>query len=52
MKYVDAKKLHNGDEVVIKYTGIPLYVVATKVIGRNVMVICDDGNTYHHSDIQ
>lgn len=53
------KKLHNGDEIVIKetneiltvlraYQPRPLNDIARKVI----LVECDDGNTYHHRNIK
>lgn len=50
MKYTDAKKLHNEDEVVNKNTNASLYVVETKIdtAHRDVYVLCDDGNWYHH----
>lgn len=50
MRYIDAKKLHNEDEVIYKYNNISLYVVETKIdtIHKEVYVLCDDGNWYHH----
>lgn len=53
MKYIYAKKLHNEDEVICKKTNTPLVVISTEVDTktRNVFVYCDDGNTYHHTEI-
>ena len=54
MRYRDAKKLHNEDEVMRKSDGRSLYVVSTVVNGldRSVIIFCDDGNTYHHRDVK
>ena len=55
MKYVDARKLHNEDEVTVKETGEVLTVIDAYQPDENVKVIlveCDDGNTYHHRDIK
>lgn len=54
MKYADAKKLHNEDEVIYKCTNKSLYVVEVKddVEHREVYVMCDDGNWYHHRTIK
>ena len=54
MKYMDAKKLHNGDEVVSKETGASLYVVEIVVdeVSKDVFVYCDDGAMYHHIKIK
>ena len=54
MKYTDAKKLHNEDEVIYKYTNKVLYVVEIKddVERREVYVLCHDGNWYHHRTIK
>jgi len=54
MKYVNAKRLHNEDEVISKETGDSLYVVSTEVDEehKKVIILCDDGNYYHHRDIK
>lgn len=54
MKYRDAKKLHNEDEVISKKTGRLLTVISVKVddINKDVFILCQDGNTYHHKDIK
>lgn len=57
MTYKDARKLHNGDEVIHKKTGSSLYVVSTMAPDAplphpTVFVSCDDGNTYHHRSIK
>ena len=52
MSYHDAKKLHNEDEVIRKSDDRSLYVVEIEVQDdKNVLVVCDDGNTYHHTEI-
>lgn len=52
MTYRNAKKLHNEDEVIVKETGCPLYVISTTITEKVVYVECDDGNVYHHRDIR
>ena len=52
MKYCDAKKLHNEDEVIIKAGNWPAYVVSVEVKKKAVFVMCDDGNVYHHTEIR
>lgn len=59
MKYRDAKKLHNGDEIIVKETNEILTVLnayeprpVNDIVRKIVLVECDDGNTYHHCDIR
>lgn len=59
MKYADAKKLHNGDKVVIKETNQVLTVIKAyaprpmnMIYRKNILIECDDGNTYHHTNIR
>lgn len=52
MKYSEAKKLHNEDEVTIKETGVVLTVINTDIRDKYILIECDDGNTYHHRDIK
>ena len=52
MRFVDAKKLHNGDEVIHKYTKAVLYVVEVKVDGSDIYIYADDGNWYHHRTLK
>ena len=51
MRYKDAKKLHNEDEVTLKRTGEVLVVVETEVQEKDVFIRCDDGVMYHHTAI-
>lgn len=51
MRYKDAKKLHNEDEVTLKRTGEVLVVVETEVQEKDVFIRCDDGVLYHHTAI-
>ncbi len=54
MIYRNAKALHKGDEVTIKKTGQIMMVVFTEVqLGRkNVNIMCEDGNWYHHTEVK
>lgn len=59
MTYANAKKLHNGDEITVKETGVVLTVLQVccprpmnMVQRKEVFVECDDGNTYHHTAIR
>jgi hypothetical protein len=59
MTYANAKKLHNGDEVIVKGTGEVLTVVQVycprpmnMIQRKEVFVECNDCNTYHHADIR
>lgn len=54
MTYIQAKKLHNEDEVISKKTGKSLYVLCVEVYEetKNVFVYCDDGHSYHHTEIK
>ena len=59
MRYRDAKKLHNEDEIRIrilrgKHLKEPYHVrvVSVAVLTKDVLVLCDDGETYHHTAIE
>lgn len=52
MLYRNAKKLHNGDEVIIKSSGYSQYVVDIEIQDKDVFVRCDDGVLYHHTAIR
>ncbi len=52
MKYRDAKKLHNEDQVRVKKTEQVLSVVETAVTPKTVTVLCNNGNEYHHTEIK
>ena len=54
MVYTKALKLHKGDEVTIKKTGSVMMVVTTETqLGRkNVNIMCEDGNWYHHTEVK
>lgn len=54
MKYTDAKKLHNGDEIFCKYNGVHYTVTETQIDTehREVYVLCDDGISRHHRTIK
>ena len=54
MKYIDAKKLHSGDEVMNKYTGEILTVlqVSTDTTRREVYLYFYDGGCYLHRTVK
>ena len=57
MRFRDAKKLHNEDEVTIKRTGevrtvLSAYVIDDPMFAKAVIVECDDGNSYHHTEVR
>ena len=54
MTFSNAKKLHNGDEVIIKSGRRPfpcLRVISIRIEGKNVFIYCEDGNSYHHREV-
>lgn len=52
MRFRNAKKLHNEDEVEIKHTRCVQRVVEIEVEEKDVFVRCDDGVLYHHTAIR
>ena len=57
MRYEYAKKLHNGDEVLRKKDGASpmLLNISTEItdFGKKLIILeCDDGNTYYHTDVK
>ena len=54
MKYNDAIKLHNEDEVIVKETDEVMNVVEIEVYPsvKKVDVMLTDGNWYNHKDIR
>lgn len=54
MTYSAAKKLHNGNEVLRKSDGCPLYVTNTEhhTDKKTILIFCNDGECYHHKDIK
>lgn len=54
MRYVDAKRLHSGDEVTVKETGAVLRVISKTVrLGRKeVEILLEDGYEYLHTEIR
>lgn len=56
MTFRNAERLHNEDEVTIKETGRVLrvlnaYVASDPLWSRCVLIECEDGNTYHHTEV-
>ncbi|MBQ8626817.1 MAG: hypothetical protein IJ419_11710 [Agathobacter sp.] len=60
MFFRHAKKLHNEDEVTVKKTGL-VTTVNSIVINKKedglhdenfVLILCDDGKTYHHTEVR
>lgn len=52
MLYKYAKGLKPGDEVIVKKTGLVLYVVCVTYDAKNIIVTCSDGRKYRHKDIK
>ena len=53
MRYKVAKKLHDEDEVTVKKTNVVLRVMGDIIPHtKDVYVPCDDGNTYHHTELR
>lgn len=55
MTFNNAKNLHKEDEITIKETGEHLYVLDAYVNPDNpkqVLIECDNGNTYTQYDIK
>ena len=54
MKWNDAIKLHNEDEVTVKETGAVMNVITTEVnrTAKSMRVMLTDGNWYDHRDIR
>ena len=52
--YAQAKKLHSGDEVGVKWLDVILRVVEVEhdQEHRDIFVMCDDGVTYHHTALR
>ena len=51
MTYKEAKTLHNEDEVIRKSDNQSLYVVSVNITNTDVTFLCDDGNEYHHTEV-
>jgi len=59
MRYRDAKKLHNGDEVISKESKVSYTVLSIEVYGQvkmvriNVVTKCGGGNTsFFHDEVE
>ena len=54
MRFRDAKRLHNEDEVTIKETNEVVTVLQSyqSENGKHIIVECDDGNTYYNNEIR
>ena len=52
MTYQNAKRLHNEDEVTVKKTKRILHVVEVEnVLSKDVYLMLEDGNWYHHVEV-
>ena len=51
MTYKEAKTLHNEDEVIRKSDNRSLYVISVNITDNDVTLLCDDGNEYHHTEV-
>lgn len=52
MRYRDAKKLHKGDQVVIKETKMIETVSFIEDSGVSVIVFTCEGSDYNHTEVQ
>ena len=54
MNYGQAKKLHRGDEVIVKETGIPAMVLETRVTGKIVWILCtyEGCKEFQHTEVR
>ena len=54
MKYTDALKLHNGDEVTVKENGATMIVLWTEhYLGQKLVIVhLEDGFSYDHREIR
>lgn len=57
MTFRNAQKLHNEDEVIVKKTGkilrvLNAYTVDDPMFTKCVLIECEDGNTYHHTEMK
>ena len=54
MKYTDAIKLHNGDDVTQKGSEIKLVVVDVEIDKelQDCFIRCDDGDVYYHTALK
>lgn len=52
MRYREAKKLHNGDEIKVKETGVVETVSYIEDHGFTVYVFTVEGSDYHHTEIE
>ena len=51
MRYREAKKLHNGDEITVKETGFVETVSYIEDHGDDVYVFTCEGSDYRHTEI-
>lgn len=52
MCYRQAKKLHSGDEIRTKIYGNVLTVVSVEIHRKDVIILAEDGNKYHHTEVK
>lgn len=52
MTYRSAARLHNEDEVILKAGNVSLHVIETEVKRKTVLILFDDGNIYHHTEVK
>lgn len=50
----NAKKLHNGDEVIIKESNAPATVIGTRVSGKIVWILCvyEGYKEFQHTEVK
>lgn len=52
MTYREAKKLHNGDEVIIKKTSEVVTVIENHIFAKRTELLCNNGNIYYHNEVK
>lgn len=54
MCFSQAKKLHSGDEIVVKETNTPAIVLETRIAGKIVWVLCNyqGCKEFQHTEIK
>ena len=52
MCYRQAKNLHSEDEIRTKKHGNVLAVVSVEIHPKDVIILAEDGNKYHHTEVE
>ena len=52
MRYRDAKRLHNEDEITVRKTGESHTVVNVDVLPNIVYIFCENGGCYENREVR